>query len=82
LSPFKEILGAQVNTMRTALSLTSVDLDTFNSASLLTEYAAIKETFEKSLPVGGIIKDQEGDDRNETNSETRADRDAITVLGF
>jgi signal peptide peptidase SppA len=80
LSKFGKIIIAQINTMRTALSLTSVDMSGWGADAVLTEHGSITKTFESSLPVGGIVPDEGADE--ETKVETRSDKGDIDALGF
>jgi signal peptide peptidase SppA len=55
LSAFKDIIIAQINTMRTALALSNVSMDSWKAEAVLAEYNAVSETFSNSLPVGGVV---------------------------
>lgn len=81
VKPMVEVICAQINTMRVALSLSSVDMKEWDSASIMKEHASVSKTFESSLPVGGVIPDEEGSDRDK-KVETRDDVNDFSALGF
>ncbi len=81
VKPMVEVICAQINTMRVALSLSSVDMKEWDAAAIMKEHASISKTFESSLPVGGVVPDEEGTERN-SKIETRDDVNAINALGF
>ncbi len=82
LGPMAEVIRGQINTMRTALSLTSVSLDSFAPAALLTEYDNIRKTFESSLVVGGVVPNEEGTKQGKAEGKSRSDVNEIKNLGF
>lgn len=66
--------------MRTALSLTSIDMSSWSAEAVLVEYNAVSKTFESSLPVGGVVPD-EVDDENK-NATSRSDESDLKALSF
>ncbi len=50
-----KIVASQISTMRTALSLTAVDLSEFSADNIVREYEAVTGTFIKAFPVGGVV---------------------------
>lgn len=80
MKPMVEAICHQITSMRTALSLTSVDMTSWDAAAIMKEHASMSETFEKSFVVGGVVP-QEGDEV-EKESVTRADANDIKNLGF
>lgn len=78
VKPMVEVICAQINTMRIALSLSSVDMKEWDAASIMKEHTSVSKTFESSLPVGGVVPNEEGDENKE--SVTRADANAIKNL--
>ena len=77
---FKDIVAGHISTMRTVLFLTDVDLSEMDDAMLLKEYQAICSTFEKSLPVGGVVPKAEA--KSEPVKMSNKDVGAVTALGF
>jgi len=82
IKPLCDIIEAQINTMRVALSLSSVDMSAFTSKAMLTEYEAISATFENNLVVGGVVPNQEGEEQSEAKIQTRDDVNRVKNLGF
>ncbi len=82
LKAFNGIITAQINGMRVALSLTSVDMSAFSSQQVLAEYDAVLKTYESSLPVGGVVPNEEGNGKEEKPVVTRESVNAIKNLGF
>lgn len=77
---FKEIVAGYVGTMRTALFLAEVDLTAMSDDSLLAEHDSVVQTFEKSLPVGGVVPKAEAEVKKE--KFTNKDIGAVKALGF
>lgn len=80
LSTYNSIITGQINTMRVALSLSVVDMSTWTSEAVLVEYEAVGKTFEASLPVGGVVPQDE--DKRTPEAHTREDENNIKNLGF
>lgn len=78
VAPMIEVICSQITTMRVALSLSSVDMTEWKPDAIMAEYDAVSKTFEKSLPVGGVVP-EETDDKKEVPA-TRADANAIKNL--
>lgn len=73
ISSMVEVICAQINTMRVALSLSTVDMTDWKTAAIMVEYDAMSKTFDKSLPVGGVVPNEEQDeDKKATVSRTEA----------
>lgn len=78
---YREIVVSLTNNMRCALSLTEVDLSALADDQILREYSNTVKTFEKSLPVGGIVPDKQMEPAKEAVM-SRADANNIKALGF
>lgn len=82
MTPFCKILEGQISTMRTALSLTSVDLSSFAPQALLAEYESVRKTFESSLVVGGVVPNEKGADSESVRVKSRNEVNEVKNLGF
>jgi len=80
-APMVAVICAQINTMRVALSLSSVDMNGWEAAAIMKEYSSVSKTFESSLPTGGVVPDEEGSVREEVK-QTRADDGDYKALSF
>ena len=76
IAPMVEVICAQISTMRVALSLVSVDMTDWNPEAIMVEYRSMSKTFEKSLPVGGVVPNEESDE-NKKATVTREEANAI-----
>lgn len=77
---FKDIVAGHISVMRTALFLADVDLSAMDDSMLLKEYQAICSTFEKSLPVGGVVPKAEA--KAEPAKMSNREVGAVNALGF
>jgi len=77
---FKDIVAGLTGNMRIAMGLTQVDMSNWTGEALLREYQAISESFEKSLPVGGVVPETKAEVKKPTM--TNLDAGAIAALGF
>lgn len=77
---FKDIVAGLTGNMRIAMGLTHVDMSNWTGEALLREYQAISESFEKSLPVGGVVPETKAEVKKPTM--TNLDAGAIAALGF
>ena len=55
----KEIVIGVINNRRIALGLTQLDMGAFSTSSILADYKAVSDQFEKSFKTGGIFKKAE-----------------------
>lgn len=51
----KEIVTAQISTMRVALALVPVDFSALSISNVVQEYSAVAASFAKSFPIGGVV---------------------------
>jgi len=82
MKPLCSVIEGQINTMRVALSLTSVSMEAFAPAALMVEYDNIRKTFESSLIVGGVVPNEKGNDQETVEPKSRNDVNEIKNLGF
>jgi len=80
VADFSEVIIAQINTMRVALNLTAVDMSAFAPTAVMVEYNALMKTFENSLPVGGVVPNEQAETKSETVSRT--DVGDVKALAF
>lgn len=57
----KEIVIGVINNRRIALGLTQLDMGAFSTASILADYKAVSDQFEKSFKTGGMFKKPEAE---------------------
>ncbi len=79
VAPLTEVIVGQINGMRIALSLSTVEMSDWSAGAVLTEYNSVMKTFEKSLPVGGVVPDEKADNKE---AITRSDVSAIKNLSL
>ncbi len=82
MKPLCAVIEGQINTMRIALSLTSVNMEAFAATALMVEYDNIRKTFESSLIVGGVVPNEEGEGQGTVEPKSRNDVNEIKNLGF
>ena len=77
----KGIVVSQISRMRTAMSLSSVDMSSWDVDAVVTEYSAVAESFTKSFPVGGVVTKTE-EKQAEKIIATSLDASAYKSVGF
>lgn len=58
-SEMKEIVIGVLNNRRVALGLSVLDMSAFSTASVLADYKAVSDQFDKSFKVGGVFQQKE-----------------------
>lgn len=81
IKPMVDAICGQIDGMRIALSLSSVDMKEWEPSAIMKEHENVSATFEKSFVTGGVVP-PEGDDKKVKESATRADANNIKNLAF
>jgi hypothetical protein len=76
--PLVAVINDQISVMRIALSLTAVDMSDWKPEAIMKEYESISDTFQKSMPVGGVVPEEDKSEKKST--QTRAEANAFNKL--
>ena len=78
VKPLVSVINDQIAVMRISLSLSAVDMSDWKAEAIMEEYNSISDTFQKSMPVGGVVPDEAKDEEKPT--QTRAEANAFKKL--
>jgi signal peptide peptidase SppA len=79
----KEIVAAQISTMRVALNFAPADFAAMDAGGVAKEYGAVAASFAKSFPVGGVVPESMDTAKPAQSAKLTAEESrAIKALSF